>query len=169
MFELLSVINSPEIQSFLFWIKIPMGIVTVLLMGFIIFGFFRTSWLWDAYLVDFAEFFTFRPFGIRRMTRAWKNIQARLETQNEDEYKLAITEADHILSNVLTKMSIRGEDTEEKLNTLTTAIITNLEDVKRAHISRNNIVRDPDYRLSLDKAKSILEVYEKTFQSLDLI
>ena len=169
MFEIFSVINSPEIQSSLLFIKIPMGIIAVLFAGFIIFGLFRTSWLLNAYFSDFAEFFTFRSFGIRRMTRAWQNIQVRLETQNEDEYKLAVTEADHILSNVLRRMNISGQETEEKLNTLTPAIITNLEDLKRAHISRNNIVHDPDYRLSLDKAKSILEVYEKTFQSLDLI
>ena len=169
MFELLSIVNSPEIQRSLLFIKIPMGIITVLLLGFIIFALFRTSWLWEAYIGDFAEFFTFRPFGIRRMTRTWNAVRARMETQNEDEYKLAVTEADGMLSTIVTKMNISGDSTEEKLNTLTTAIISNLEDVKAAHATRNNIVHNPDYRLSMDEANKVLNVYEKAFQSLDLI
>ncbi len=169
MFELLSIINSPDIQRSLLWVKIPMGISVVLFTGIIIYTLIRTKFLWDMYFADFAEFFTFRPFGIRRMTRAWNDVKARLETQNEDEYKLAVTEADGILSNIIIKMRLQGETTEEKLNAFTPAMVANLEDVKQAHATRNSIVHNPDYRLSLDEAKQLLAVYEKAFQSLDLI
>lgn len=169
MFELLSIVNSPDIQRSLLWIKIPMGISAVLFLGIIIYTFIRTRFLWDMYFADFAEFFTFRPFGIRRMTRVWNDVKVRLETQNEDEYKLAVTEADSILSNVIVKMNLQGDTMEEKLDALTTAMVTNLEDLKRVHDTRNSIVHNPDYRLSLDEAKQLLAVYEKAFQSLDLI
>jgi len=166
---MLSVINSPQIQSSLLWVKIPLGILTGLFLGIILFGLFKTSWMWDAYLADFSEFFTFRPFGIRRMTRVWNTIKDRLEMASEDEYKLAVSAADGLLVDVFRKMNLAGENTEEKLNSLTTAMIPNLEELKQAHERRNTIIHDPDYRLSQDESRRIIDVYEKTFQSLDLI
>ena len=99
----------------------------------------------------------------------WQKIQQRLETANEAEYKLAVIEADGMLNDILLRMGFRGETLGDRLKILTSAIIPNLNDVAQAHQTRNNVVHDPDYRLTLQEAQKTLEIYKATFTNLDLI
>ena len=92
-----------------------------------------------------------------------------LETANEEEYKLAVIEADGILNDILLRMGFRGETLGDRLKTLTTAIIPNLLEVERAHQTRNNVVHDPDFRLTLEEAQKTIAIYEAVFSNLDLI
>jgi hypothetical protein len=52
------------------------------------------------------------------------------------------------------------------LQKVTAGTLPNVEEVWEAHKIRNNIVHDPDYRLSLDEAKRALEIYEKALTDL---
>lgn len=169
MLDFLSSINSPEFQSSLLWLKIPLVVAGVVFFVFILIAMFRTQWMRDVFISDLLEFLTARPYGLRRMTRTWEKIVARLRTASEDEYKLAITEADSMLRDILQRMHLQGTSMEDKLGTLTTAMISNLGEVKQAHETRNSIVHNPDYRLTLNEAQKLLDVYEETFRSLDLI
>jgi len=47
--------------------------------------------------------------------------------------------------------------------------LPNLEEARAAHQTRNNIVHDPNYRLSLDEARKILAVYEKSLIDLQAL
>jgi hypothetical protein len=120
-------------------------------------------------LQDLVEFFTYRPYGAKRMNKAWNKILQRLETGNESEYKLAIVEADDLLNSTLERMGYAGEDLESRLANLTAIILPGIQDVKEAHRIRNNIVHDPDYRLSLHDARNTIEIYEKALKDLQVL
>ena len=167
--ETLSIVNNPGLQQSLTLFRWVLGIFGILLVLFSVFVLVRTMWVRFAFLFDFTEFFTFRPFGLRRMVRKWQKIQSRLETANEAEYKLALIEADGILNDILLRMGFLGETLGDRLKKLTTAIIPNLDDVWKAHQTRNNVVHDPDYRLTLQEAQKTLEIYQVAFNNLDLI
>ncbi len=168
IFEILRNINSPEIQAKLLPVKIIFGGIGLFFFGMTIFLVSQASWTRFVWF-DVREFFAFRAFGLRKATGRWRRTMARLTTANEAEYKLAIMEADSILDEVLRKMNIAGENLTERLEKISPVIIPNLTDIKRAHQVRNNIVHDPDYRLTLNEARTILAIYEAAFQSLDLI
>ena len=169
LFETLSIVNNPGFQQILIPLRWVFGVFGVLLVLFSVFVIVRTMWIKFAFLFDFTEFFTFRPYGLRRVAGKWQKIQQRLETANEAEYKLAVIEADGMLNDILLRMGFRGETLGDRLKILTSAIIPNLNDVAQAHQTRNNVVHDPDYRLTLQEAQKTLEIYKATFTNLDLI
>ena len=164
-----SSINSPEFHESIFLAKLIFGAVGILFVVFTFFLVWRTSWIKFAYLFDLAEILSFRPYGLGKMTRAWKRVRARLETENEAEYKLAVLGADSLLGETLKRMGFTGDTVEEQLNKVRPTVIPNVEDLKAAHRIRNNIVHDPDYRLTYTEARRVIDIYEKAFGGLDLI
>ena len=167
--ETLSFINNPGLQDTLLPVRLILGAIGIGFLVLSVFVLIRSSWLRFSFLFDFIEFFTSRPYGLRKMLGKWQKVQARLETANEAEYKLAVIEADNMLSDILVRLGFRGETLGDKLKTLSVAIIPNLDDVWKAHQTRNDVVHDPDYRLTLEEAQRTLAIYEAVFSNLDLI
>ena len=166
--ELLSKINSPELQATLLWIKIPFLLVVALFVIVIIISLTRSSYLKLSLFGDAVEVLTYRPYGFPKMRRRWQRVMRRLDTGNESEYKLAIIEADGLLDDMLKKMNLRGETVDDRIQSVTPLMIANVDELKTAHLVRNSIVYDPDYRLSASEARRVLLVYQRTFEELDL-
>jgi hypothetical protein len=166
MENLIQYITSPPDFSWFSTVRFVFIGVSVFLFGAIIFILFAGSWIKWLLLYDVTEFFTYKPFGVRKLERAWKKVLARTETGLESEYKLAVIEADSMLDDILKRMGFSGETLEERLEKLTVATLPNIEEIRESHRVRNNIVHDPDYRLSLDESRKILGVYEQAFKEL---
>ena len=169
LFETLSLLNNSGLQQSLLPLKLIFGLVAVLFIVFSVFVLVRSAWVKFLFLFDYTEFFTFRPYGLRRVVKRWQKIQQRLETANEAEYKLAVIEVDGMLSDILLRMGFKGETLGDRLEIVTSAIIPNLQDLIQAHQVRNNVVHDPDYKLTLQEAQKTLEIYQVAFTNLDLI
>lgn len=165
---ILSFLVSAEVQHRLLWVKIPFLTVAVLFLGAIVYFALTTHYLRWLFFQDFLEFLTFRPFGTRKVTKIWRRVVARLETGSEQDYKSAVIEADDLLDSSLNRMGYRGDSLDQRLNNLSSASLPNINDVYEAHNLRNNIVRDPDYRLSLEEARRTLETFEKAFNALQI-
>lgn len=164
--DIISFIFNPAFTGWLLFLKILLIILSLILSGFIIFVLIKTSWLKRMLIWDIVEFFSFRPYGIRKVEKDWAKITARLETDLESEWKLATIEADSILNDILMKMGFAGETLGERLDRLTIATLPNLQQIREAHKIRNNIVHDPDYRVSLDEAKMAVGIYEQALRDL---
>ncbi len=159
-------ISSPTFTGWLLALKVAFIVFSLFLLGVIIFSLLKCSWLKFILLFDIFEFFTWRPFGVRKIVRVWNKITVRLDTGLESEYKLAVIEADSMLDDILKRMGYAGETLKERLNNLTSATLPNIEEIKATHQVRNNIVHDPDYRLSLDDARAALTVFEQALKDL---
>ena len=168
MENIISFILNPTLNGWLLILKILFIVAALILLGFIIFVLAKTLWLKRLLIWDLVEFFSFRPYGIRKVVKAWAKITARLETGRESEYKLAVIEADSMLNDILKRMGFGGETLGERLEKLTTAILPNLEQIWEAHKIRNNIVHDPDYSLTLDEARRVLGIYEQALKDLQV-
>ena len=166
---IISFLVSPEIQQRLLWVKFGFLSVSLILLIAIVILILKTHYFQWLFVQDFWEFFTFRPFGAKRITRIWNKITKRLSTGLESESKMAIVEADDLLDASLRRMGFAGQTLEEKLSKLTSATVGNLDDVYAAHKIRNNIVHNPDYRLSQDEAKVTMDAYQKAFNSLQIL
>lgn len=169
VFELLSRVNNPETTRIFFPWSIIMGGIGIAMLVFIIWVIWKFSWKKFVFLFDLTEFFTYRAYGVGGLTNRWKNVLKRLETANEEEYKLAVLEADTMLDQALKRMGFAGDTLADRLQKVSTGIISNLPEVHEASRIRNNIVHDPNYRLTLSEARRIIEIYETAFQGLDLI
>jgi len=167
--EILNNLNAINFTGLLLVIKIIFLVVfAVLAIGIILF-LSQSSFLKVSYLMDVSEFFTYRPYGVRKLVGNWAKITRRLDAGLESEYKLAIIEADSVLDDILKKMGFAGETLGERLEKLSSASLSNIEEIREAHKTRNNIVHDPNYRLSLDEARKLISTYEKALVDLQAL
>jgi hypothetical protein len=131
----------------------------------------RTSPMWKEldFTNDLKDFFDYKPRAIRKTGKRWRRIMARMETGSEAEFKQAIIEADTILAETLERMNLPGDTTDQRLLQVTKTMITKVAELQQVHQVRNQIVHNPDYRISENEVKDVLEVYEAVFKELDLM
>ena len=165
--NLISFILSPPSSEWLTIIKIVFIAVSLFLIGLIIFTLLKTSWLKYIFLQDTTEILTYRPFGVKRIEKDWRKIVSRLNAGSEPEHKLAVIEADNMINEILKRMGYEGTSLGERLEKLTVATLPNIEEIKEAHEVRDNIVHDPNYKLSLEETKKVLVVFEKALRDLE--
>ena len=150
------------------FVKIIFLLFALFFFGVMVYFFKKTSWFEKIFLQDFIELTTFSAFGAAKSREAFRKIMERLKTQNEDEAKLAIIEADDLLNESLNKIGHKKEESlGEKLDEVTPDTLPNLKEVIEVHRIHNNIIHDPTYRFDLDEAKRILSVYEQAIQNLE--
>jgi len=167
--QIISFIMSPPFEGWLFTARIVfIAIGLFFFIGMVIF-FLASSWIKFLFVYDIFEFLTFRQYGVRKMERIWRKIVSRLDTGLESEYKLAVIEADNMLDDILKRMGYGGENLGERLEKITEATLPNMDEIQNSHQIRNDIVRIPDYKLSLDDTKKALALYEKALQNLEAI
>jgi len=166
METLIQYIVSPTFEGWISIIRIVFIIFSGVILIILILLLLNTSWLKRLILEDAAEFFTYRPFGVRKIEKQWNKIMTRLETGIESEFKLAVIEADSMLDDILRRMGFAGETLGERLEKLTAATLPNIEQIKEVHKIRNNIIHDPDYRLPLDEARKVMGIYEQALRDL---
>jgi len=165
MNNILSFITSP---IFLFYLKVIFIAISALFLLGVILLLLKNSWIKRRFLEDWTEFFIYRPFGAKKTFKQWAKVLKRLETGKEADYKLAVIEADGLLSDILEKMGYKGETMAKILEQLDASILPNIEQICKVHKIRNNVVHDPDYELSLEQARKILGIYEESFRTLEM-
>lgn len=164
---IISAINSSRIQAVLFPIKLIFIGFTAFFLGALIYYISRTEWVKEVILYDFVQFFFKRPYGIKKVARRWEAMKKGLTVGTEPEWKLAVMEADDLLDDILAKMGYTGEGLSDRLKKVPADVLPSIDSVRQAHKVRDNIVHDPDYRLTLEEARSALEGYDKAFQELE--
>ena len=164
--------ESPIYYSPPFWLKVFLGLLGLGFFGAIVYFLLKTEWLKKIFLTDFFEFFNFKPYEMRGISKKWKGILKRVQKakfNKEAELKLAIIEADDLLNEVLKKMGYREETLSQNLKNLPSDTLSNLNELLEAHQIKNNIVHDPTYRLTFEQTYKILKVYEKALLELQVL
>ncbi|MDH4330603.1 MAG: hypothetical protein OEV93_03570 [Candidatus Moranbacteria bacterium] len=104
-----------------------------------------------------------------KFLKKWSGITSRLNSDNVSQYKVSILEADKIVEDVLSKTGYSGENMTEKLKNVTVSQIGNIEDLRRAHEIRNDIIYDKNYDIDLEKAREVLNIYEEYLKEIELL
>ena len=129
----------------------------------------RTNFLEEKYFKDILEFTKTSAYKNVKVSVNWKKIVERAKSEDQSTRKLAVIEADDVLTKVLNEMSYEGDDLEEALSGVGKEIIPNKKDLLEAHKVRRDMVYDPNYELSEEDAKKIIETYEETLNDLQLL
>jgi len=166
--DIVSFLTSLNIQEQIIWIKIGFFVFSGIMFMVILLELLGTKWLRYRLLEDFVGFFTFKPIGMSRLVKTWQRISERLELGSEDEYKMAILEAEEMLDNILEKMGYLGKNLEEKIDKLPLVSVSNIGNLKDISQIRKRIVYNPDQELSLDEAKRILGIFEQALKDLQV-
>lgn len=100
----------------------------------------------------------------------WNKIMEHIESENTNDWRLAILEADIILGEVLDKMGYRGESMGEQLKSVEKSDFTTIDDAWEAHKIRNSIAHEgTDFIVTKREAKRVIELYKKVFEEHNYI
>jgi len=161
-------ISSPQLQEMLLPLKLVLIFCAAYFLIFLIYFMLNSTWLQFKFLEDVTEFFSWRAYGQREMTKQWAKIKKRTESGTEADYKLAIIDADDFLAEVLDNRGYDADNFEGNIKKATKFISSIVDDVLTAHTVRNSIVYDPNYKLTTDQAKKILDTYETAIKNIGI-
>jgi hypothetical protein len=100
----------------------------------------------------------------------WQSVQTHLESENPNDWKLAIIEADVLLERMLDKAGYAGTTIGEKLKSASVRSFATLDDAWQAHRVRNQIAHGgADFILTQKIAKETLILYERVFREFNTI
>lgn len=165
--EIISFLVAPPLEGPLLIVKVIFIFFGIFFLGGAIYFFFTTSWFKKILLKDLYEVLTYRPYWLLGTKRKWESIEKRLKSGLESEYKLAVIEADDLLEKTLKQGGFKGDSLGERLDRVTKETLPNLEEVLEAHKVRNNIVHDPNYKLTLGEARRVIGFFEKALRDLE--
>lgn len=100
----------------------------------------------------------------------WKKVLDYLFSINENDWKLAVIEADSMLFDLLTQLGFKGENIGDKLKEANQANFQSLNSAWEVHNIRNKIAHEgSSFQLSLHEAKRVIALYEQIFQEFGYI
>lgn len=105
----------------------------------------------------------------RRSLKGWEQIKKRIVSPVQQDWKLAVLEADKIFDEILKMAGYLGSDLTKKLETLKPENLASLEEIKKAHDLARKIMSDPGMELKKDDAITALKSYKKAFIELNLL
>jgi hypothetical protein len=100
----------------------------------------------------------------------WKLVEEHINSDDPNKWKLAILEADIILSEMLEKLSLPGESVGEKLKAVEPSDFDTLDQAWEAHKIRNAIAHQgSDFILNQREAKRVIGLYSEVFKEFEII
>ncbi len=104
------------------------------------------------------------------MASRWKTVVTHIESENPNDWKQAILEADIMLDDLLTNLGYRGDTIGEKLKRVDSAHFLTLNDAGEAHGVRNKIAHQGSaFLLNQIEARQVIQQYRKVFEEFYFI
>lgn len=100
----------------------------------------------------------------------WERIIAHVESLNENDWRLAIIEADVMLDSLVQKMSLPGDTLGEKMKAIEKSDFTTIDLAWEAHKIRNQIAHEgSSFQISQREARRVIELYRAVFEEFHII
>ncbi len=99
------------------------------------------------------------------LAQRWSAIGQHINSDNPNDWKQAILDADTILDDILMNLGYKGESVGEKLKRAEPADFATINEAWEAHRARNDIAhRGLEFNLNHHEAKRIFQLYKKVFE-----
>ena len=104
------------------------------------------------------------------MKQRWVRVMEHISSTSDNDWKLAILEADIMLDEMLDRQGYHGESIGDKLKKVETADFDSINEAWEAHKVRNQIAHEGSaFMLSQRQAKETVAMYEKVFREFRMI
>jgi len=154
--------------SSLVWLQLA----AVLLSGLFIWGIVYITTkvnYFNGKIEDYMDLFGVGNLTKRKSLKGWQQIKKRISSPAQQDWKLAVLEADQIMNEILKMAGYLGHDLGKKLEVLTKENLSNLDEIKSAHSLSDKIMRDPAMELKKEDAIIALKSFKKAFIELNLL
>jgi len=100
----------------------------------------------------------------------WRNVLTHVNSENSNDWRQAILEADVMLDDAISSRGYIGEGIGEKMKQVERGDINTIDDAWEAHKMRNRIAHEgTDFELNQRDARRIIGLYENVFRELEYI
>ncbi len=151
------------------FLRIVFIILFVFLAGMLVFLLFINEYVKLRFIEIIEEFIRAKPRRKIKLKADWKKNIRQIERGEEGDRKLAIIEIDDTIKDALLQLGYEGDTLGEMLENASKEFIPNLEDLKRAHKIRRDLIYDPNKTLSPEEASELIAIYEEAFRNLQLL
>ncbi len=106
------------------------------------------------------------------VVKFWSKILKRLATQDPEQMKKALIEADKIFDEMAKISGYAGHKmptADERVGNFTEEQLPNLKEVMAAHNLSKKVKDNPDIELSYEEARNALKAYQKAFRDFGLL
>ena len=103
------------------------------------------------------------------MQKKWQEIKGKLASENGNDYKLAVIEADSLIDDFVRRLGYKGETFGERLDNIPDNQIVNIGGMKEAHEVRNQIVHDENFVLTREETEHVLGHFEELLRSFQIL
>jgi hypothetical protein len=152
----------------LWWLKLVSVLLSALFLWGIIYIIIKTKYL-SVKKEQFLDILGKVHVSRSRSLKAWRQIIERMKSEEQNQWKLAILEADHILNEILKMSGYLGSRLDDKLDLITPVQLANIDSVRNAHLMRDKIAKDPTFEITKEEADEVIEIYKQSFKELNLI
>lgn len=99
------------------------------------------------------------------MAHRWENATKHISSDNPNDWKQAIIEADIILDDLLSKLGYYGDSIGDKLKKVASGDMKSLNEAWEAHKVRNQIAHEGSmFTINHHEAKNVISMYRKVFE-----
>ncbi|MCX6730077.1 MAG: hypothetical protein NT058_01090, partial [Candidatus Portnoybacteria bacterium] len=151
--SVISYFKSYQFKELLFTLKTISFIVSLILLLIIIYVFVKSTTLGKA--VSQAKK---AKTPKKKMFKRWVKIERRFNSGIEANYRLAILEADNLYDESL---KILGYGAEKDLS--------NIDEIKKARRIKNQIIDNPNFKLTREDAAYSLIAYKRGLEELEIL
>jgi len=100
--------------------------------------------------------------------KKWEEIEKAADMRSEMGYKMAIIEADKLLDDAFKKLMIAGSTMGERMKVISYKY-PNIKKVWEAHIIRNKISHESNFRLYDSSARRALGIYKDALKEIGIL
>ncbi len=99
----------------------------------------------------------------------WNRIQEQANSENEQQWRLSVLEADIMLNELLDHLGYRGETMADKMRTVNRGNFDSIDLAWEAHRYRNKVAHEATPSMTSHEIRRIIGLYEKIFREFDFI
>lgn len=104
------------------------------------------------------------------LNERWENVVKHINSENPNDWKLAILECDIMLGDLLDKIGYHQDSIGEKLKAVEPSDFTNIDSAWEAHKIRNAIAHQgTEFVINHREAKRVIGLYEIVFREFEFI
>ncbi|MBU6427202.1 hypothetical protein KGQ27_03090 [Patescibacteria group bacterium] len=103
--------------------------------------------------------------GDPETAKRWRDIVEHISSNNSNDWRQALIDADIILDQTLTKMGYQGQTVGDKLQRVAKGDFNTIDDAWKAHKVRNQIAHEGSgFELNHHEAKKAFDAYRRVFE-----
>ena len=161
-------------EKFVIYILVSVGFLKVLIIAFSLLATVASAYiilkLTKLRVAEREALYPKHSTPLADINPQWLKISNHIESTNENDWRLAILEADIMLGGLLDTLFLPGETIGDKLKAVEKSDFLTIDNAWEAHKVRNQIAHDGSaFMLSQREAKRVIGMYQSIFEEFQII